>query len=137
MSIKAQMLKAFRGYKPDDAHDKSIELETVDTTASPINYQVREESGNATSIETHHIQTDIPKLSDMTRKERLLSYEDMGQEPIFGNALGLHLANALSLNSQTGKAVSIEAKEPGYAKMAAELNTELGEFIDGNISFQG
>lgn len=129
--LPALLRKAFSGYNPDDANNHSIPLQSGPGSSGTIwnaNSLASKEEESGATAQGDRWFADARLPDDRFAKYILL--QEMADDPLLSGGIDMHISHALSVNAKTGLCVSIEAKDPADAELAAALMGDLGVMIN-------
>lgn len=123
--------QAFQGYNPDDATNNQILLQSGAGSSGTLWNGAASADGaqeNGASAQGDQWMADERLPDDRFLKYSIL--QEMASDPLLSGGIDLHICHALSVDSRTGQAISIEAKKPEDAELAASLMADLGTLIN-------
>ncbi|WP_279448541.1 hypothetical protein [Aeromonas hydrophila] len=130
--LPALLKQAFSGYNQEDADNHNIPLQAgpggtgMLWNTNPTLDAADPSQGASAQGDQWMAEKRLP--DDRFAKYALL--QDMANDPLLSGGIDLHISHALSVNAKTGLCVSIEAKSPADADLAAALMADLGDMIN-------
>lgn len=124
--------QAFAGFNPDDANNHNIPLQSGPGASGVIwnANTLAEQAEPAKGSSAHGDQWMADKRLPDDRFAKYVHLQEMADDPLLSGGIDMHISHALSVNAKTGLCVSIEAKSPEDADLAAALMGDLGEMIN-------
>ena len=119
--------KAFTGYNKAD-RDANLPLEIGSENHGAL---IQDQDGVAASSE--NVDTLQFRKPLTSRGQQYDSYQAMANDPVLSTALDIHLAHALSSNSQTGLIFDLVSTDPSNDELVAELRRDLFPLIQSKI----